>query len=86
MLSAAVVGCGQASTTKVGGITSVRPLCIGLVKATGFCASSPLPDIAGLRVDDCVRVTYRAKDYPTDVRVVKIVKVSSAEHRTECPG
>ena len=85
LVGIAMVGCGHGSTTKVGGITSVRPLCVGLVEATGFCASPPLPDVSGLRVDDCVRVTYRAKNYPDDVRIIKIVKVAAAQHRADCP-
>jgi len=84
MLVCCALGCGANDTTKIGGITSTNPFCIGLVHATGFCAAPP-SNAAHLHVDDCVRVTYRADDYPTKVTITNVTAVSAAQHRRDCP-
>ena len=71
--------------TKIGGITSVNPTCVGLVKASGFCFSPPA-GAPTLRVGDCVRVAYKSTHNPGQVKVSKIAELDPATHRDHCPA
>ena len=85
LLIACVAGCGASTMTRVGGVTSTNPFCVGFVHTSGVCAV-PRLNATKLPIGQCVRVTYRATDTPGRVTILKLSTVLAAQHRTDCPA
>jgi hypothetical protein len=86
-----LAGCGASGSqprTYVGQVTEVRDrtVCIGGPKADGECfAKDGLTH--GLRVNDCVRVTYAQDSQEQGLYIAEeVTGVQASQHAVECPS
>lgn len=80
------VGCGSREQILTGPVTALTPtFCVGANFAAGDCFDVSASKIDGIKVGDCVLVTYRQADNSARPSAKTVTKVATASSAANCP-